>query len=90
MGAAAARIWWDRLVERTQHDPAHDQAPPGPEGASVAAPRPSAEEQLLRDALGDDLTGELRVLSREPYGEGALTAKSAMARYTRQISGVVK
>lgn len=28
---------------------------------------------MLRDALGDDATGELRVLSREPYGEGALT-----------------
>lgn len=28
---------------------------------------------MLRDALGDDLTGELRVLSREPYGSGALT-----------------
>ena len=38
------------------------------------APAPvSAEEQMLRDALGDDLTGELRVLSREPYGSGALT-----------------
>nr|WP_241249684.1 phosphotransferase [Agrococcus sp. KRD186] len=33
----------------------------------------SAEEQMLRDALGDDLAGELRVLSREPYGSGALT-----------------
>ncbi|WP_092666652.1 phosphotransferase family protein [Agrococcus carbonis] len=33
----------------------------------------SAEEQMLRDALGDDLRGELRVLSREPYGSGSLT-----------------
>ncbi len=28
---------------------------------------------MLRDALGEDLDGELRVLSREPYGSGALT-----------------
>ncbi len=28
---------------------------------------------MLRDALGDDLAGPLRVLSREPYGSGALT-----------------
>ncbi|ROR65869.1 phosphotransferase family protein [Agrococcus jenensis] len=33
----------------------------------------SAEEQLLRDALGDELRGGLRVLSHEPYGRGALT-----------------
>lgn len=33
----------------------------------------SAEEQLLRDALGDDLAGRLRVISREPFGAGALT-----------------
>lgn len=33
----------------------------------------STEEQMLRDALGDDLDGELRVFSREPYGSGALT-----------------
>ncbi|WP_186808068.1 phosphotransferase [Agrococcus baldri] len=35
--------------------------------------RPSIEERMLRDALGEDLRGELRVLSREPYGAGALT-----------------
>ncbi|MGM1028916.1 MAG: phosphotransferase family protein [Actinomycetota bacterium] len=35
--------------------------------------RISTEEQLLRDALGDDLGGPLRVLSREPFGRGALT-----------------
>lgn len=28
---------------------------------------------MLRDALGDDLSGALRVLSREPFGTGALT-----------------
>lgn len=38
----------------------------------TAAPM-SEEERLLRDALGDDLAGALRVLSREPYGQGALT-----------------
>lgn len=69
MRTAAARIWWDRLVERMQQD-THGQAPPAPGDASA---RRSAEEQLLRDALGDDLAGELRVLSREPYGEGSLT-----------------
>ncbi|MCH1884036.1 phosphotransferase [Agrococcus sp. ARC_14] len=48
----------------------HDATP-----AETTAPRGphSPEEQLLRDALGDDLGGELRVLSREPYGAGALT-----------------
>lgn len=35
--------------------------------------RASAEEQLLRDALGDELQGRLRVLSREPFGAGSLT-----------------
>ncbi|MCR8670277.1 phosphotransferase [Agrococcus sp. HG114] len=33
----------------------------------------SDEERMLRDALGDGLAGELRVLSREPFGSGALT-----------------
>lgn len=33
----------------------------------------ATEEQLLRDALGAELRGELRVQSREPYGAGALT-----------------
>ncbi|GAA1422445.1 aminoglycoside phosphotransferase family protein [Agrococcus citreus] len=37
------------------------------------AARMSDEERLLRDALGADLVGSLRVLSREPSGHGALT-----------------
>ncbi|MET4098487.1 aminoglycoside phosphotransferase (APT) family kinase protein [Agrococcus sp. UYP10] len=41
--------------------------------AEPVDPGRSAEEQLLRDALGDELRGELRMLSHEPYGEGALT-----------------
>lgn len=40
---------------------------------AAEAPAASPEERLLRDALGDALEGELRVLSREPYGAGALT-----------------
>jgi Ser/Thr protein kinase RdoA (MazF antagonist) len=46
------------------------------------APR-SAEERMLRDALGDDLDGELRVLSREPYGSGALTGFEEAGEQTR-------
>lgn len=41
--------------------------------ARPTAARMTAEERMLRDALGDDLTGALRVLSHEPYGQGALT-----------------
>lgn len=43
----------------------------------------SAEERLLRDALGDQLAGALRVLSREPSGDGALTGFEEQGERTR-------
>ncbi|WP_404312080.1 aminoglycoside phosphotransferase family protein [Agrococcus terreus] len=48
-----------------------------------AARTASPEERLLRDALGDALEGELRVLSREPYGAGALTGFEEAGAQTR-------
>lgn len=43
----------------------------------------SPEERLLRDALGDQLAGGLRVISRQPSGDGALTGFEEQSERTR-------
>ncbi|MBO1770950.1 phosphotransferase [Agrococcus sp. TF02-05] len=52
--------------------------------AAIDGRAESAEERMLRDALGEQLEGELRIISREPFGGGALTGfeeLSPQARY---------
>ncbi|QUW17771.1 phosphotransferase [Agrococcus sp. Marseille-Q4369] len=52
--------------------------------AAIDGPAMSAEERMLRDALGEQLEGELRIISREPFGGGALTGfeeRSPQSRY---------
>ncbi|WAC66811.1 phosphotransferase [Agrococcus sp. SL85] len=43
----------------------------------------SAEERLLQEALGDELAGPLRVISREPLGAGSLTGIEELAPQPR-------
>jgi aminoglycoside phosphotransferase len=51
--------------------------------AAIDEPVMSAEERMLRDALGPELGGELRVISREPFGGGALTGFEELGPQSR-------
>lgn len=51
--------------------------------AAIEGPGMSAEERMLRDALGEQLGGELRIISREPFGGGALTGFEERGPQTR-------